>query len=469
MIEEKRKTRIDIIGDVPWGTHFCQFYKTKDDLVDILVPYFKAGLENNEFCMWICWDPLRSEEAKNALEENAKDLNGYIAKGQIEIVDYSRKQIEKEGSSFSKMKQFWIDKEKQALENGFDGLRLARNTLWLEKKEWNDFRQYEAQVDEIIKKHKMLALCPYSLDKCGPAEMIDVILNHDFALIRRESKWELIENFERRQAEQGLAMKKALDDECQNISKDTVEHKQLNQKYTQFMAELIKADEINRMKNMFIASMSHELRTPLNSIIGFTGILLMEMAGKLNAEQKKQLEMIKSSSRHLLELINDVIDVSKIEAGEIRLSKEEFELERVINEARGSIAGFLNGKRVKLSVDFTAGLKINSDFRRVKQIILNLLTNAIKFTDQGKIIVETIRENNLVKVKVSDTGIGIKAENMDKIFKQFSRIISSERPLQEGTGLGLYLSQKLAGMLGGKITVQSEFGKGSVFTLELPA
>jgi len=204
MREKLRKTGLDIIGEVPWGTHLCQFYQTKEDLIDILVSYFKAGLENNEFCMWVCWDPLRAEEARVSLSKRLKNLDNYIKKGQIEIVDYSRQQTEREDSGFTKMKQFWIDKERQALERGFEGLRLAGNTYWLEKREWKDFKQYETEVDDIIRNHKMLAICPYSIDKCGAPEIIDVIGGHKSALIKREGRWEIIESSGRKKAEEVL-------------------------------------------------------------------------------------------------------------------------------------------------------------------------------------------------------------------------------------------------------------------------
>ncbi len=199
-----RKTGIDLLGNTPWGTHFCLFYKTEKDLIDILVPYFKAGLENNEFCMWVCWDPLRAEEARTALSKTLKNLDNYIDRGQIEIVDYSKRYTIHGDSGFANMQQFWIEKDKLAFEKGFEGLRLAGNTYWLESDEWESFAQYEEEVDEIIRGHKMLAICPYCLDKCGASEIIDVVNNHRFALIKRQGKWELIESAERKKAEKTL-------------------------------------------------------------------------------------------------------------------------------------------------------------------------------------------------------------------------------------------------------------------------
>jgi PAS domain S-box-containing protein len=209
MEEKLRKSGIDVIGDISWGTHLCLFYQTKDDLVEVLVSYFKTGIENNEFCMWVCWNPLRMEEAKDVLKKRLNNLNDYIAKGQIEIADFSRHQTEREDSGFAKMKQFWIDKERLALERGFAGLRLAGNTYWLEKRRWKDFKRYEEGVDDIIKSHRMLVICPYSLDKCKPSEMIDIVGTHKSALIKHEGKWEIIESAKCKKTEEAIRQSEA--------------------------------------------------------------------------------------------------------------------------------------------------------------------------------------------------------------------------------------------------------------------
>jgi len=159
MERETRKTGIAIIGDVPWGTHLCQFYQTKEDLTDILMPYFKAGLDNNEFCMWVTSEPLRVEEVKAALEKAVTNVDDYIRKGQIEILDQSEWYTKSGKFNADEVLQGWVEKENKALERVFDGLRLTGNTLWLEKKDWADFAAYEATVDSVIGKHKMLAIC----------------------------------------------------------------------------------------------------------------------------------------------------------------------------------------------------------------------------------------------------------------------------------------------------------------------
>jgi len=225
---------------------------------------------------------------------------------------------------------------------------------------------------------------------------------------------------------------------------------------------------LDKLKSMFIASMSHELRTPLNSIIGFSGIMLQGLAGELNEEQKKQMTMVKSSAKHLLALINDVIDVSKVEAEKIKLDIEEFDLSRVMQEIKDSFAVAVNEKGLKLSLEEPGNMVIKSDERRIKQIVMNLISNAIKFMDKGEIKIKVVQSDGQVQISVKDAGMGIKKEDMQKLFKQFSRIMVEGMPIQEGTGLGLYLSRKLASILGGEIRAESEFGNGSEFTFIFP-
>ncbi|MFC1949716.1 PAS domain S-box protein [Chloroflexota bacterium] len=196
MEQRNVKSGISVVGDIAWGTHLCLFYGSSDDLVDILVPYFEAGLENNELCVWVCWEPLWAQEARIALGKKLRNLSAYIAKEQIEIVDYSKRHTTLGKPGFDEMVHFWIEKEMLAFKKGFQGLRLTGNTSWLEPEEWADFMRYESEVDKVIHTHRMLAICPYSLEKCGAAEVMDVVSHHRFALIRRKDKWEVIRSAE---------------------------------------------------------------------------------------------------------------------------------------------------------------------------------------------------------------------------------------------------------------------------------
>ncbi len=270
---------------------------------------------------------------------------------------------------------------------------------------------------------------------------------------------------------------------CQNKKNTFSPFKQVNERIAELHLQMAAAKEgaetANRIKSTSLATVSHELRTPLNAILGFTGIILQGMAGPLNAEQSKQLEMVRSSARHLLSLINDVLDISKVDAGELKVSCEPFDLSASIAKVAGFMRPLAEKKGVLLRVEVASGpCQAVSDQRCVEQILLNLLSNGIKFTDHGDVcltaeVVPNFRSPDgtswpAVHLRVSDTGKGIKAEDLSTIFQPFRQIDDRLSREHEGTGLGLAISRRLADLLGGEIRAESEWEKGSVFTFMLP-
>ncbi len=230
--------------------------------------------------------------------------------------------------------------------------------------------------------------------------------------------------------------------------------------------------EASRMKSAFIANMSHELRTPLNAIIGFTGALLMKLPGPLTPDQDKQLNTIRTSARHLLSLINDILDVAKIESGKVTLALERVQCQDLLAQTVDTLRPLAAQKGLALSVELPPEpVVIDSDKRALTQVIINLVNNAIKFTDTGSVKValgQRLEEGQLVtEFSVTDTGAGIRAEDQSKLFQAFSQLDSTSTRHAEGAGLGLYLCQNLANLLGGKLFFHSEFGAGSTFILAL--
>src|SRR3990170_6029731 len=204
-VEEKsRKTGINVVGDAPFGTHFCLFYETKEDLIDVLVPYFKAGLESNEFCMWVTSEPLSEEEAKEAMRRAVPNFDRYLEGGQIEIVPYTEWYLKGGVFNLQRVLNGWVEKLNQALAKGYEGMRITGNTAWLEKRDWRNFVYYEQEINDVIGKYRMMVICTYSLDKCGASEVIDVVCNHQFAVIKRGGEWELVESSAIKRAKETL-------------------------------------------------------------------------------------------------------------------------------------------------------------------------------------------------------------------------------------------------------------------------
>jgi signal transduction histidine kinase len=221
-------------------------------------------------------------------------------------------------------------------------------------------------------------------------------------------------------------------------------------------------------KSRFLANMSHELRTPLNAIIGFTRIVSRN-AGDLPARQVDNLSKILVSAERLLGLIDEILELSRIEAGEARVELGRTDVAELLHEVAGSLEPLVDGSKVRLRVDTRGDLPtVVTDRSKLRQILLNLLSNAIKYTDEGSIDVRAEAMNGRLEIQVEDTGIGIPHDELTRIFDEFQRSDSTRAPLRRGTGLGLSISRRLARVLGGDVTAESEVGHGSTFTLDLP-
>jgi len=230
-----------------------------------------------------------------------------------------------------------------------------------------------------------------------------------------------------------------------------------------------KIQEATRLKSEFLAGMSHDLRTPLNAVIGFSEMLLSENYGNLNDKQKKFLNNIFVSGEHLLQLVNDVLDLSKIESGNMEINHESFNACLAVEEAVSVVKSLAMKKNVSIKMSVKPDLYINADLTRFKQIMYNLLSNAIKFTDEsGKVTVHAFADGENIRVEVYDDGIGISQHDRDKVFMSFRQLDSSLSGKQPGTGLGLTLTRKLIELHNGKIDFESEEEKGSKFWFVLP-
>ena len=264
----------------------------------------------------------------------------------------------------------------------------------------------------------------------------------------------------------GVALTNALNyEETRSLS---VEITKRNEELSTKNKEIEKAYKV---KSEFLSSMSHELRTPLNSIIGFSSVLLGPTGDPLTPDQRMALEKVLKNGKHLLQLINDILDISKLESGRMMLSVETEDVSTVLSNCLLIVEPLIQSKRLSMTQDIQANLPaLTTDIVKVRQILVNLLSNAGKFTEKGGIAISVKqKENGLVAFVIKDTGIGIEQNNFEKVFEEFQQVDSSSTRKYKGTGLGLPIARKLARMLGGDLTVESELGRGSTFTLTVPA
>lgn len=438
----KRKTGVEIIGDVPWGTHFCQFYRTQQDLIDILVPYFKAGLENNEYCMWVTSEPLHAEDATAALRQAMPDFDHYAAKGSIEIMPHSEWYMK--GGCFDQARVLngWVGRLEQALAKGYDGLRLTGNTFWLESSQWQDFKAYESAVNSVIGNYRMIAACTYSLDKCGASEVIDVVQNHQFALIKRQGEWALIEDSQRKRAGEEIG--------------------RLNEA---LMRRAEQVESVNRDLESFAYSVSHDLRVPLRAIDGFSGVVLKHYGDKLDDEGKRLLNVVRDNTTRMGQMIDDILAFSR--TGRLAMAKSEVDMEELARAALEDLAPNLAQRDIKIEIGRLP--QVHGDPSMLRQVWGNLLANAIKFTrtkPAARIEVEGKTGEAECIYCVRDNGVGFDMQYVDKLFGVFQRLHGVED--FEGTGIGLATAKRIVTRHGGRVWAEGKVNEGAAFYFALP-
>jgi signal transduction histidine kinase/CheY-like chemotaxis protein len=436
------------LGDISWGSHFCHFYFDQVDLVDTLVPYFKAGLENNEQCLWVTSEPLLAHEARTLLKQAVPRLHEFEAKGQIEIINHHDWYLRHGKNDADVTLQSWVDYQYRALEKGYKGLRLTGNTYWLEKDDWAAFTEYEAKVNATFSRHRIVGLCSYCLSRAGSKEVFDVVRNHDFALLRQDGQWELLESVKAR---------------SENGSLQT-----LNRELKSSLKQAQKAAEsASRLKTEFLANMSHEIRTPLGAILGFTDLLKED---DLSVQDKKEfIEVIQRNGTALSRLLDDILDIAKVEADMLKIEKVSFSPVELLEEIVAVFIPSTRMKSVTIRTDCLPGLPrtVQSDPTRLRQVLINLIGNAVKFTEKGTISIQVefvAKPQPKIVFRIQDQGIGIQRDHQQSLFQPFNQADGSMTRRFGGTGLGLYLSRRLAQALDGDVILEkSAPGEGSVF------
>jgi signal transduction histidine kinase len=453
------KKAADLIVNLPWGTHCCSFFKARTDLLDILVPYFRAGLLNNEFCLWVASKPIDVKDALRAMRSALPRFDSYLEKGQIEIHPYEDWYLKNGVFSSRRVLARWIDKYRQASAQGYAGLRLTGNAFRHEKTSWKKFVDYEEELDKTIGKYPIKAVCTYSLDLCQAYDVIDVVKNHGYALIKR-GDWELIENSQRRRAEE-IALDRAMNQLEQMVRSRTAELEAANQKLLSQIAERERAeDELRTSREelrdlaAYLQSVREEERTriarELHDEVGqaLTGIKLA-----LETSIRERSDNAEAGLREALASANELIG---------RVRDISLELRPAMLDDLGLLAA------LRWHFDrYTAHLKVKVDFlnhkglegRRfppevetaVYRIVQEALTNVARHARVSRVEVGVEADESRVFIRVQDLGLGFDPEG-----------------LSDRGSSGLSGMRQRATMLGGWLTIDSSPGGGTLLTAELP-
>lgn len=438
------------VDELAWGDHICHFYRTREDLVDSLVPFFKVGLENNESCLWVTAEPFRAHEAHAALKAAVPDLDRRVRAGQIEIIDHDQWYLQSGHQTDSaSIVQGWLQRSERALAAGFNGLRLTGNTHWLTTDGWRDFVDYEQQINETFRHHRIIGLCSYCMSHCGNDEVFDVVRNHDFALARRDGEWQRLEN----------SSLKIAKDELQRLAA------QLEQRVAERTAEL---EAALRARDDFLSVASHELKTPLASLQLYVETLLRgcQRNSVELAEVPGRLEKVRQQGRRLDKLIDNLLDVSRAANTGLTLAPEPLDLTELVADGVDRFSSELARAGCAVRLQAPGPLLGLWDRHRLEQVVTNLLANVVSHAPGGPVTIALSSDQGNARLTVSDSGAGIEPQAQAQVFGRFVQAAPGRS--HGGFGLGLWMVREIAQAHGGSVELASSPGRGASFTVTLP-
>jgi signal transduction histidine kinase len=431
------KKIVDLMTNLPWGAHCCFFYETKEDLLDILVPYFQTGLLNNEFCIWVTSKFPQPEQAMRAMRKALPNFDSYVTKGQIEILPFTEWYVKEGVFDRQRVLAGWIEKFTEVSAKGYEGMRLTGDALWLEKTSWKNLTEYEAELDKTISNYRIKAVCTYFLDQCEASDIVDVAKNHGYALIKRGT-WELIENSQRKRAEE-RAHEKAMSELEKAVELRTEELRRSQKQLRSLAAYLQSVREEERSR------IARELHDEIGQAL--TGI-------KFSLERTKGQEAanVELGVVQALGVVNDLIG---------RVRDLSLELRPAMLDDFGLLAALRwhfnrYTSQVNIKVDFKhTGLEARRFAPEIEtaayRIVQEALTNVARHAGTDIVELGVRADENTLRIRVKDLGVGFDPVSVSARF----------------TG-GLSGMRERAIMLGGQLNIESAPGAGTLLVAELP-
>lgn len=462
---ELRKTGISVIGDIPWGTHFCHFYETKEDLLDILVPYFKAGLESKEFCIWVIFDPLTEEDARNALRAASPAMDLHLERGDVEIVPHSEWYLRDGVLDLQRVKRIWQEKLNQALANGYEGLRFNGTAAWLTERMWPDFLDYERELNGVIFQQRMIVCCTYPLATRKATEIFDAARSHEFSVARRHGRWEVLETPELKEAKAEITL---LNQQLEaRINKRTKELALTNEALRKEITERTLAEETLRRLGEQLRALSARLESLREEERRRISREVHDELGQRLTGLKMDLNWLESR----LERIGDPKLRTELEERIVAAGATADEMigtvQRVADELRPAILdnlGLVSALRheagqfqsrtgVHVSLVLPEGsLRLPPAVSiAVYRIFQEILTNVMRHAQATAVRVSLKTSQDRLHLVVEDNGRGFGPEE-----------------LGSPSGLGVLGMKERAAMVSGSVSVAGRPGKGTRVQLEIP-
>ena len=430
-----------LFSSVSQNNQISAIYSDIEELTELLTLYFKQGLETGEYCLWIAQDELFTEEIKYDLKKSGLDVERYMTSSQLEILP---------AESLDKNITTLDTRITELVENGYEKV-LSKNFAGFRTNV--DFTNFGITISNYLevsrKAIKKIAfnnsknltfMYTFPIDELSGSTLLE-LMEENSIIVKRKGKWKYLENLEVQ-----TEFKKALIKEKKN------------------------PEDLNKVQNEFILNLSHELRTPLNSVIGFSDLLLEGAFGSLNTRQSKYVNNILISGRNLLEIINNLLDILKLEAGDMSLNYEIVDICNLLTDIRMSLLSFASNKKIVIELKIDSSIEsIRADRAKLRQILYNLVSNAIRFTPKkGKVTISAFKKEEMLEIIVSDTGEGMFKKYYEKMFMPSIQINPSANLGYHEVGVGLYIVKNFIDLHRGKIWVDSKEGKGSTFTFTLP-